>query len=251
MKLDWSTFILEIINFLILMWILKRFLYRPIINMIARRREDVETTLREAQSLRAEAEAMKEQYQRRLSDWEKEKTRAREALKRELDDEGTRQKEHLQTQLAQQREKNRVLEERRLTELVHQKEIAALALARRFTRQLLEKLACPALEARIITLTLEELEKLPSTRLEPLRTNSEHTADLIQISTAYSLEETQHKALQQVLDRLLARTAHYEFNQDPTLIAGLRIGIGPWVVQANLCEELQLFSESAHVIPNQ
>ena len=55
MELDWSTFLLEIINFLILVWILKRFLYRPVLEVITRRREQVEKTLHEAHSLRAEA----------------------------------------------------------------------------------------------------------------------------------------------------------------------------------------------------
>ena len=50
MEMDWSTFILEIINFLILVWILKRFLYRPILEVIARRREGVEKTLSEARA---------------------------------------------------------------------------------------------------------------------------------------------------------------------------------------------------------
>ena len=31
MAFDWTTFGLEIINFLALLWILKRFLYRPVL----------------------------------------------------------------------------------------------------------------------------------------------------------------------------------------------------------------------------
>ena len=117
MELDWSTFLLEIINFLILVWILKRFLYRPVLEVIARRREGVEQTLREAHSLRTEAEAMKEQYQHRLSDWEQEKARAWEGLQQALNEERARQSEQLQTLLAQQREKNRVQEARQWQEL--------------------------------------------------------------------------------------------------------------------------------------
>ena len=45
MQLDWSTFILEILNFLILVWILKRFLYKPILTMIAERKAAIEQTL--------------------------------------------------------------------------------------------------------------------------------------------------------------------------------------------------------------
>jgi F-type H+-transporting ATPase subunit b len=246
MELDWSTFLLEIINFLILMWILKRFLYRPILEVIARRRQGVEKTLREAQTLRAEAEAMKLQYQRRLGDWEQEKAQAWEALQKALADERTRQSKQLDNLLAQQREKNRVLEERRLDELGHRKELAALMLAGRFTRHLLEKLAGPALEERIIALTLNELEKLSGPPLEALRSDAKNSDEAIQISTTYPVDQTGRRLIQQTLDRLWGRSARYDFHQDPSLIAGLHMRIGSRVVQANLREELQLFSEAAH-----
>jgi len=42
MELNWSTFLLEIINFLILVWILKHFFYKPILDVIAHRRADIE-----------------------------------------------------------------------------------------------------------------------------------------------------------------------------------------------------------------
>lgn len=244
MELDWSTFILEMINFLILVWILKRFLYQPILTAIARRRESVEKTLNEAQRLREEAETMQDQYRRRLSDWEKEKDQARDTLQKELDAERARQSEVLQKVLAQQREKSRAQEERRLAELAQRKETAALTLARRFTRRLLERLACPALEERIIALTLEELEQLPEERLATYQNNAT-AAERIQISSAYPLSEIQRHKLQHTLDRLLKHSTNYDFSQDPRLIAGLRISLGSWIVQANLHEELQLFQEAA------
>lgn len=248
MELDWSTFILEMINFLILVWILKRFLYQPILAVIARRRESVEKTLNEAQRLREAAEAMQDQYRRRLSDWEQEKTRARDTLQKELDTERARQSEALQKMLAQQREKSRAQEERRLADLAQRKETAALTLARRFTRRLLERLTCPALEERIIALTLEELEQLPEERLTTYQ-NDSAAPERIQISSAYPLSEAQRHRLQHTLDRLLKRSANYDFYQNPSLIAGLRISLGPWIVQANLHEELQLFQEAARADP--
>ena len=51
MELNWSTFVLEILNFLVLVWILKRFLYKPVLAVIARRREGIEKSLAEARSL--------------------------------------------------------------------------------------------------------------------------------------------------------------------------------------------------------
>ncbi len=48
MELNWTTFALEIVNFLILVWILKRFLYKPVLEAIARRKTAIDKTLSDA-----------------------------------------------------------------------------------------------------------------------------------------------------------------------------------------------------------
>ena len=57
MELSWSTFALEIVNFLVLVWILKHFLYKPVMDVIARRRADIESTLADAKTAQDEADA--------------------------------------------------------------------------------------------------------------------------------------------------------------------------------------------------
>ena len=80
MQLDWSTFILEILNFLILVWILKRFLYKPILTMIAERKAAIEQTLATSERTQKEAQALREQYEHRQADWQREKETARAHL---------------------------------------------------------------------------------------------------------------------------------------------------------------------------
>ena len=46
MELNWTTLILEIVNFLILVWILKHFLYRPVLRVIEERRAGIAAALR-------------------------------------------------------------------------------------------------------------------------------------------------------------------------------------------------------------
>ena len=84
MELNWTTFALEIINFLALLWILKRFLYRPVMQTLAERRAGIERTLSEARASEAQAAAMQQQFAGRLADWEQEKAAARQGFAAEL-----------------------------------------------------------------------------------------------------------------------------------------------------------------------
>lgn len=49
MRLDWSTLALQLINFAILVWLLQRFLYRPVLRVIDARRQASDTRYAEAQ----------------------------------------------------------------------------------------------------------------------------------------------------------------------------------------------------------
>src|SRR5574338_1303003 len=105
MELDWTTFILEIINFLILLWLLKRLLYKPVLNMIARRKAEIEKRVADSQALRQEAESLRAQYERRIIEWEQERTAARSRLLEEISTERARLTAALRASLDQERDK--------------------------------------------------------------------------------------------------------------------------------------------------
>ena len=56
MEFDWLTFGFEIVNFLVLVWLLHRLLYRPVLAMIQRRRDEIAAAARAAEARQAEAE---------------------------------------------------------------------------------------------------------------------------------------------------------------------------------------------------
>ena len=110
MEFTWSTFVLEIINFLVLVWILKRFLYKPVLDVIAARRRSVEQQLAQARATADEATALKEQYTGRLKEIEAERRKAREDLARDIDQERARRLADLAETLEREKEKARVAE---------------------------------------------------------------------------------------------------------------------------------------------
>ena len=57
MQIDWWTLLFQIINFLVLIWLLKRFLYHPVQRVLQQRRELVHAATAEAQHSQAQAEA--------------------------------------------------------------------------------------------------------------------------------------------------------------------------------------------------
>ncbi len=55
MLIDWFTVVAQAINFLILVWLLKRFLFKPILHAIDEREKGIANQLAQAEAMKAEA----------------------------------------------------------------------------------------------------------------------------------------------------------------------------------------------------
>lgn len=246
MELSGSTFVLEIINFLILVWILKRFLYKPVLGVIAKRRAEIDDSLNSAEALRADAEKLRKQYEGRLADWEQERQQARTALNRELDAERAKKIQQLQTELKQEREKTRVVEQRHHAVAQHKMEETALRQAARFASRLLAQASGAETEANLFDMVITELSRLPSERITDLRNSYGKTPDTALVVSAHRLSDKQRQQLEQVLMTVVGPEVKVQFEQDSELMAGLRISVGAWLLGANLRDELEGFTALAH-----
>lgn len=240
MELSWTTFLLEILNFLVLVWILKRFLFAPVQRIIARRQADIERRIGEAQRQQEEAGGLQQQFESRLADWEQEKRQARDALNLELETERSRRMAELQSQLADAREKARAADERQQADTLQRLETRALTLGAGFAGRLLAVGACAESEARLVDFAIGELERLPAERAEALRSGHGDLAEA-EVASAYPMPAESRERLERAFTTLLGPTLQLRYVQQPELLAGLRITLGAWVLGMNLKDELAGF----------
>lgn len=247
MELNWSTFVLEIINFLVLVWVLKRFLYKPVLGVIAERRRVIEDKLAEAKKLQQEALELENQYKNRLARWEKEKQQAKDQLSQELSRERNQQLKGLQDQLALERQKSSNANERRRLESLRNIEHQALLQSAEFAARLLESVSGPELEARMLSLALDNLLNLDQGKKDAISKGAQESAEDANVETAYPLTTEQKQQLQQAIDHIAGRSVTLAYTENPELVAGLLIKIGAWVLRANVRDDLKGFAEFAYV----
>jgi F-type H+-transporting ATPase subunit b len=245
-ELDWSTFILEIINFLVLVWLLKRFFYKPVLNVINRRREEIQKKISETEGIRREAESLKSDYEHRLADWEDEKAAARTALNKEIEAQRKRMLDELHATIEQEREKERVLNQRKIENEQRRNEKLAMEQALAFTSRLLTRLATPQLEARIVQLAIEDLEKLSGEQQTLLQKAYAQAKTPVTVSSAFPLKKEHTTAIEKRLTGILNQPPTCEYRQDPDLLAGLRISVGSWMLKATLQDELKYFADAGN-----
>ncbi len=83
MDIDWMIVLAQIANFLILIWLLKRFLYQPIRRVIQGREEKIARRVAAAEALEAQADAQKQEYERKVADIEAQRHQLLEAAREE------------------------------------------------------------------------------------------------------------------------------------------------------------------------
>jgi len=246
MEFNLSTFILEIINFLILIWILQRLFYKPLLEVIAKRKQFIDQSLADAKAMQQQAEEQRSLYENRQKLWEQEKQAALAALHQQIDAERRVQMAKLDTDLEQERQKINVTLQRQQQELQRQAEKQALQNGARFAGMLLKQSASPELEARLFNLLLDHLKTLPEACTLCLQMMGTKKSVPIKITSAYPLTDDLRLQLEQKLGSLITSPINFQYHQDAALIAGIRMDIGAWVLNANLQHELMGFAEIAN-----
>jgi F-type H+-transporting ATPase subunit b len=245
MEFNVSTFILEIINFLILIWILQRLFYKPLLEVIAKRKQFIDQSLADAKTMQQQAEELRSRYKNRQKLWEQEKQAALNALHQQIDVERSTQLAQLHADLEQERQKLSVTIRRQQQELQQQAEKQAIQNGARFAGLLLQQSAGPELEARLVALLLDNLKTLPAACTACLQMLGTQKTVPIKITSVYPLSAEQQLQLQQKLNALIDNQIIIEYHQDAALVAGIRMDIGAWVLNANLQHELAGFADIA------
>ena len=247
MELNWTTFLLEIINFLVLVWLLKRFLYHPVLNIIEERRRKINEGLARAAAVQKEVDTAKRQYVERLARWEDEKRLAKESLEADIARERDRRLDLLDKELAKRREQQNARDQQEQESLRARAEAEALRQGAVFTARLLSGLAGPELDLRLQQLFIEQVATLSESTRRELESGWYDSSVDVEVISASPLEAEQQRALRDALeDALGSCERHWRFRQDDSLIAGLRVSFGGWLLEANLRDELRFFTEVAH-----
>ena len=73
MLADWFTIVAQALNFLILVWLMKRFLYKPILHAIDEREKRIAKELANADAKKAEAQKEHDEFQHKNAEFDQQR----------------------------------------------------------------------------------------------------------------------------------------------------------------------------------
>jgi F-type H+-transporting ATPase subunit b len=223
MLIDWFTVAAQAVNFLILVWLMQHFLYKPILHAIDEREKRIATELANADKKKAEAKKESDEFRHKNEEFDQQ----RAALLSKAMDEVKAERERLLDEarkaaaaLSAKRQETLRNEEHNLQQALSlrtQQEVFAIA------RKVLTDLATTSLEERlgeVFIRRLQEMDGQAKTVLgEALKTASEPAL----VRSAFDLPAEQRVTIQNALNKTFSAEIPVRFETAPALISGIEL----------------------------
>jgi len=244
MLIDWFTVVAQTINFLILVWLLKRFLYQPILDAIDAREQRIAQELADAEAKKAEARLERDEFERKNQEF----AEKRGSLLSQMQDEvnSTRQK-----LLDDAHDAAESLSAKRQVALQREQESLGEEISRRaqdqvfsITRKTLRDLADNGLEACITSVFTRRVRELNGEARQGLARALTTSSDPARVRSAFELTAEQQTAIRQTLNETFAADIPVRFDTAPDVIAGIELTSSGRKVAWSIDDYLKMLEKS-------
>jgi F-type H+-transporting ATPase subunit b len=223
MLIDWFTVGAQALNFLILVWLLRRFLYKPILNAIDAREKKIAAELADAAAKKAEAKKERDDFQHKNDEFDQQ----RAALLSKATGEAKAERERL---LDEARQAADALSAKRGETLRNDAQHLNQAISRRtqeevfaITRKTLADLATASLEERTADVFLRRLQALDAKTKASLGETLKTASDPAVVRSAFDLPAEQQAAIQKALNETFSAEIKLQFETAPDLVSGIEL----------------------------
>ncbi|WP_066423419.1 F0F1 ATP synthase subunit B [Anabaena sp. 4-3] len=246
MLIDWFTVIAQIINFLILVFLLWRFLYKPITKTMQERQNRIAIRWQEAEVKQQEAEQEAESYRQQQREFNQQRSQMMADAKAEAEQEYkqlVQQARHDVEQIqagwrdAIQREQEAFLEN--LRQRLQEQTYA-------ITRRAWADLADANLEHQIIDVFIQRLQLLSNSQIQTLKTQS---ASEIIVRSSFEIPQNQRQKIINVLqEKQVTNNKDIFFRISPDLLCGVELQSENYQIAWSLDNYLQDFTEQLQMV---
>lgn len=252
MPIDWFTVIAQAINFLILVWLLKRFLYKPILQAIDEREKLIAAQLAQAEAKKAEAQKERDEFQHKNEAFDRE----RAALLKVATDEAQAERQRLIDKACQDADSLRAKRQealRKEQQDLHQdivrwtqKQVFAIA------RKALADLAATSLEQCMADVFIQRLGALTGAAKEQLAQALKTSTQPARVRSAFDLPPEQQAAIQKALNDAFADDIPIQFETAAEVVSGIELSTNGQKIAWSISDYLAMLEKSAaELVPSE
>jgi len=223
--IDWFTVGAQLLNFIVLVWLMKRFLYQPVLDAIAAREQKIAAQLADAAATKEKAHQQQDEFQTKNQAFDEQ----RAELLREARDAAKAERERLQREAREAADAASAQRAKALlTDAQHlHAEIARHTQQQVFdiSRRVLGDLAGLSLEQRMCEVFIQRLQAVEGPALATLGAalQAVSEAEPALLRSAFELPAPQRAAIQAALDESFGQPIPLQFEATPELVSGIEL----------------------------
>ncbi|WP_372826971.1 F0F1 ATP synthase subunit delta [Polaromonas sp.] len=226
MLIDWFTVGAQALNFLILVWLLKRFLYKPVLDAIDAREKRIAEKLADASASKAEALDESNEFRKKNEVFDQDRG---ERMQKMMDEIGV-ERERLLDEVRKAADALRI---KRQEALENEQQHLHKELGRRtrdevfsIARKVLTDLGGTSLDQRMSDVFVQRLRALQGQAKEKLSAAVKTADTAVLVKSAFELAPAQQEAIQGALTEAIAAENPIRFQTAPDLIGGMELSVG-------------------------
>jgi F-type H+-transporting ATPase subunit b len=221
--INWFTVFAQILNFLILVGLLRWLLYKPILQVMAKRQEKLMAQWQDTEKIQEESAEALAVYQRQQREFEGQKSTLLAEAQASIHQERQRQLQQLQQEIIKQKEvwQGELEQEQKAVLQGLRQRIIQQTMA--ITKQSLTDLANGDLEEQMVLRFCEKLSQLDSEKREIINQALAQTEGAILLTTSFTMAPALHQQLQARFQTIFNVTQAIETEISPHLICGIEL----------------------------
>lgn len=223
MQINWFTVIAQIVNFIILVWLLKRFLYKPILKAIDERENKIAAQIEDAEAKDAKAKKEQAEFVRKNETFDKEKKELMDIAIAETNEERQKLLEAARNEATELRAKLdkslKEMQENLNRDLAQKTQQEVFAIA----RKALADLASLGLEEQTANIFIMRLNDLTKEEKQQFLDAFKSGSDPVLLQSAYDLPEKQQAEIKSAVNEVLGAKTEFQFKTAPEIISGIEL----------------------------
>jgi len=244
MQINWFTVIAQIVNFIVLVWLLKRFLYKPILKAIDERENKIAGQIKDAEAKDAKAKKEQVEFARKNEAFDKEKKKLMDKAVAETN----KEKEKL---LEAARNEATVLQSKLENSLKEMKENLKRDIAQKtqeevfaIARKTLADLASLSLEEQSANIFIKRLHDLKKEEKKKFIEAFKAGSNLILVQSAFDLPKKQQTDIQSAVNEIFDTKTQFQFKTVPEIISGIELTSNGYKLAWSISEYLNSLQKS-------
>jgi F-type H+-transporting ATPase subunit b len=244
MEINWFTVIAQAINFLILVWLLKKFLYKPILNAVNEREKKITNELKDADAQKVAAEKEQDHFKKKNEDFDSKKAAL---LEKAVADAAIEKQQLIATAKVAAKVVGATMEKAMKEQQEQDKKERAQNTQEQLfviTRKALKDIASINLEKQATAIFIKHLKAMKKKEKQQFVDAFKTDANAILVRTAFELTAKQKKEITATVNELLPAKIVLQFKIVPELISGIELSASGYKIAWSFSEYLSALQKN-------